>query len=130
MAAKSQLGERCKVQKTLFIDGGNTSAKWCVCGNEAWETENEGFLTYDAGITELVQWSDITKVYIADVSNYLVPIVKAMVSSGVTVTEVVSVDELLGVSNRYSEPQRLGVDRFLSALKLIIGITSPAALLI
>ena len=99
----------------LLIDGGNTAAKWELYNLTSYELLSEGVIYYaTADFSE--PWHDVTLVYVADVSERLVSKLKEQLK-GVEIIEVSSQHSLLGVTNAYSEPKRLGVDRFLSVVE-------------
>ncbi len=100
----------------LFIDGGNTSAKWLLCDALSFKTLSSGSFSYEQGCRN-IEWLSVDHVYMADVSAKCLACLLVNKPSETAVTEVVSVKSLFGVTNSYHEPDRLGVDRFLSVVE-------------
>ena len=103
----------------IAIDAGNTRSKW-----KAWHgvtVLGQGAFAHDQGVPQIVQHllqrQGEHQVWIASVAN---PSLTAQLQSmfhGCQVVIVKSTRQCLGVTNRYAEPEKLGVDRWLAMIE-------------
>lgn len=97
----------------LFIDAGNTAAKWQLCNDAGIFTSGRfDYSDTDDVIDQFVS-DQVDHVWIAEVgAGSLVEKIKKNFSG--QLHHVISEKQCLGVVNSYEEPEKLGVDRFLA----------------
>jgi type III pantothenate kinase len=119
--------------QVLLIDVGNTAIKWCVVTGsidaikaQRCPRELDHFV---AAVTASVSGlSSRPAVWLASVSNETFDreLTEALQGAGFeSITHVVTASEELGLRNSYSEPQRMGVDRWLAMIAASYGRPEP-----
>ena len=109
--------------KILLVDIGNTRIKWCVSDSDG-RDEQSLFVWHEADLeAELdLHWGSLDKPESIAVSNVAGETVEAIISNWCEIYWKVQpyyaqVDkEYSGLSNSYSEPDKLGVDRWLAMI--------------
>ena len=106
-------------QLLLLADGGNTAVKWQLY-DSGLGLFDSGYSSYASSSEQSLNdltWKNISGVLYADVSGQLASRLGHYLNASCTITEQASTPHLLGVTNCYQEPKRLGVDRFLNAVQ-------------
>ena len=119
--------------EALLIDVGNTAIKWCLIqGNNAAIEARRCSRDPDelvAAVTDAVSaLSSTPTIWLASVADehFDGGLIKALRSAGFqAIHSVVTESEELGLHNSYSEPQRMGVDRWLAMIAAKYGCSEP-----
>ncbi len=105
--------------RVLLLDGGNTSVKWrleTLDGEGAYVSSGCGSELHSASSWHFLKNSLVDKILFADVSGLVAGRLKSEVPE-LSIQEIHSAHSLMGVKNCYESPERMGVDRFLSAVE-------------
>ena len=101
----------------ITVDAGNTFTKWKVYGDV--ETEGGRFHNID-GLSDFIAWLEPQvpeKIMLASVVDNEIKQSLEQVFTSEKVQAVSSTGSCLGVTNCYSRPERLGIDRWLAAIE-------------
>ena len=119
--------------QVLLIDVGNTAIKWCVVAGaidamKAQRCPREPDRLVAAVTASVSGLSPRPPVWLASVSDETFDreLTEALRDAGFeSITHVVTASEELGLRNSYSEPRRMGVDRWLAMIAASYGRPEP-----
>jgi type III pantothenate kinase len=112
--------------RRLLIDAGNTRLKWAVVENGAWTAR---------GNADYGDLSALSRVLTAPAECYIASVTRAqhedqlgavLASSAIVPMWLKAESRMLGVSNGYSNPRHLGVDRWMSLIAARQRTQAPA----
>ena len=115
----------------LLLDGGNTLIKYCwYCSSDSPPPIKQSLsMTYSlAQLRALLSEHVPAYIYVADVSDKLMPLL-AQTDFADRCRPVVSEPVILGVTNAYSKPKTLGIDRFLAAVEAYHQCNGPVCVI-
>jgi type III pantothenate kinase len=97
----------------LLIDAGNSAAKWKLYSGQAVVGQDRFDYDEKASALQQILQQPVIEVWLAEVGSAGLKADIAALSAA-HIHEIKSAPQLLGVTNSYQEPERLGVDRFLA----------------
>ena len=103
----------------LLLDGGNTRIKYAWLSLDRADAEPNACASVAYSKLDLkliLQQRALKSIYFADVSMRIMPMLADLGYAGCC-QQVFSADVILGVKNAYANPEKLGVDRFLSVIE-------------
>ncbi len=121
-------------ERVLLIDLGNSSLKWCWLADDISSARAAPHKDIPARAFALQEWGDAAtpdRVLIASVASPAwCQELEAWMSGvwGVKPERIVAQRSMLGVTNGYSKPEQLGVDRWLTLLAVHHDMRSPACI--
>lgn len=130
MGAKS-VSEKSRV---LVVDAGNTSTKWTAFdGDEiVWvkrDLEKQDLSAqmceFDGFVPEYIYYASVLG---GEADKALIDIVRGVFAGG-ELYHLKTAESFLGIKNPYTEPERLGVDRWLGVIAAKIMYSSPVVLI-
>lgn len=100
----------------VVVDAGNTRAKWKAWSGAAVIERGEFDTTDPSAFIAWLSEQSVSQLVLAEVGRGRLQ-AQLQGALSVSVQEVHSSANLLGVTNCYDEPERLGIDRFLAAIE-------------